>query len=126
MKKKLVLTLLIAALMAGRAFAQEEQKQEEQKQEELKHQPFDVLVGLNFGLGISPNMFGLFESITKGQIPQGNYALIFDFGITGDFYVFNWLSVNTGLLLHPDIYVLLNKELSGEFELSDIAATPFV
>ena len=114
MKKNFVLAPLMAALLVGGVFAQEEHK----------HQPFDVLIGLNFGFGISPNMFEIPKSISDQKIPQGNYALIFDFGVTGDFYIFNWLSVNTGLLLHPDVYVLLEQDLRGEFEFTDIAATP--
>ena len=116
--KKVLLGMLVIVLvftMTGtRVFAQEEHK----------HQPFDVLIGLNFGFGISPNMFDLFKSLSDKKAPQGNYALIFDYGVTCDFYLFNWLSFNTGLLLHPDIYLLLDQDLSGDYEITDIAATP--
>ena len=113
-KKNLVLVLFMVVLLAGRAFAQEENK----------HQSGDVLIGLNFGFGITPNMFGFFKNLDAGKIPQGNYAYIIDFGITGDFYIFNWLSVNTGLLLHHDIYVLLDRDISGDYGISDIAMAP--
>jgi hypothetical protein len=106
MKKKLVLVLLMVVLLAGGAFAQEENI----------HQPRDVLIGLNFGLGITPNMFEPFRNM--GEISQRNYAIICDFGITVDFYRFNWLSVNTGLLLHPDIYAL-DQDSSNDYIYSD-------
>jgi len=115
-KKNIVIGILAIALVFGMtgqgAFAQE------------KHQPFDVLIGINTGFGISPNIFGLFKSISDQKIPKGNYAIIIDFGITGDFYLFNWLSFNSGLFLHPDLYVLLDQEIKGKFEFKDIAATP--
>ena len=115
MKKKLVFVLLMVALLAGGAFAQED-----------KHQPFDVLIGLNSGSGITPNMFSLFGDLSSGKIPKGNYAIIMDFGITGDFYLFSWLSFSSGLLLHPDIYVLLDQDFTSKesIDISDIAATP--
>jgi len=117
MAKKIIVTgILVITLVFGMTgtgtFAQEEQK----------HQPFDVLIGLNLGLGITPNMPELLRSTGGDKLPQGNYAVIFDFGVTGDFYIFNWLSVNTGLLLHPDMYMILDQDLSGEF--TDIAASP--
>jgi hypothetical protein len=116
MKKKIVLVLLMVVLLAGRTFAQGESK----------HQQFDVLIGLNFGLGITPSMFEFFNSIRveEAKIPKGNYAVICDFGITGDFYLFNWLSVNTGLLLHPGEYVLLDHDLRGGYGIIDVAAAP--
>jgi len=92
-------------------------------QEEHKHQPFDVLIGFNFGLGVTSNIGDVF-SISGDKIPQGNYALIFDLGLTTDFYLFNWLSFNSGLLLHPDIYLLLDRDLRGVDSFTDIAATP--
>jgi len=112
--KKIVTAILALALVFGTAgtgaFAQEE----------YKHQPSDVLVGLNFGMGITPNVGRLFDK----DIPSGNYALVFDFGVTGDFYLFNWLSFNTGLLLHPDIYLTLKSGVKEVDNFTDIAATP--
>jgi hypothetical protein len=110
MAKKSLMMLVLAVIIAGGVFAQEEHK----------HQPFDVLLGLNWGLGMTPNMGGLFGK----DISKGNYALVFDFGITGDFYLFDWLSFNTGLLLHPDIYLLLDQDIKGIDSFTDIAATP--
>jgi len=91
-------------------------------QEEHKHEPFDVLLGLNWGMGMTPNIGDIFSIGDK--VPRGNYALTFDFGLTVDFYVFNWLSFNSGLLLHPDIYVLLKQDIEGVDDFTDVAATP--
>lgn len=113
MAKKGVMALVLAGILAGGVFAQEEHK----------HKPFDVLVGLNFGLGISPGIGDLF-SPSNGEIPQGNYAFTIDFGVTGDFYLFPWLSFSTGLLLYPDIYLILDQNLEGIKSFTDIAATP--
>jgi len=75
---------------------------------------------------ISPNMFGLFGNLSKGEIPQGNYAITFDLGVIGDFYLFRWLSFNTGLFVYPDIYVLLNSKLIGDFKIGDMRIRLFV
>jgi len=114
MKKKMVMILFLVVIIAGGVFAQEEHK----------HDPFDVLVGLNFGMGLTPNIGDVFS--IGDEVPQGNYAFTFDFGLTADFYLTNWLSLNTGLLLHPDIYVLLDQDLNNtkDLSLTDIAATP--
>jgi hypothetical protein len=116
MAKKGVLALVLASVLAGGIFAQEDIH---------KHQPFDMLLGLNFGMGITPNMGGLVRDLSNSRIPKGNYAITFDFGITYDFYLFNWLSFNTGLLLHPDIYAVLDQDFNNVDSLTDIAATPF-
>jgi len=114
MKRSSMLALLLAAVVGAGAFAQEQ-----------KHRPFDVLLGFNLGSGISPG-FGelLFSSISDQTIPKGAYAVTFDAGVTADFYLFNWLSFTSGLLLHPDIYLTLDQELTGVKKFTDIAATP--
>jgi hypothetical protein len=84
-----------------------------------------MLLGLNTGFGITLNI-GDVLSIRDGTIPKGNYALVFDFGLSYDFYLFYWLSFNTGLLWHPDIYVLLDQDFNNDSidSFTDIAATP--
>ncbi|MDR1410979.1 MAG: hypothetical protein LBI91_02095 [Spirochaetaceae bacterium] len=114
--KKGLLVLVLASALAGGVFAQEAIH---------KHQPFDMLLGLNYGMGITPNIGDLFSAAGGGSIPKGNYALTFDFGLTYDFYIFNWLSVGTGLLLHPDIYLVLDQDLNNIDSFTDIAASPF-
>ncbi|MDR1301222.1 MAG: hypothetical protein LBK43_01975 [Treponema sp.] len=112
-KKGLCVLILVAALV-GSVFAQEKT--------DYKHQSFDMLLGLNFGFGITPNMGDVLD--IQNSIPKGNYAVIWDTGITYDFYLFNWLSFNIGLLLHPDVYVLLDQDLEGVDDFTDIAASP--
>jgi hypothetical protein len=115
MAKKNLLVLVFASVLAGGIFAQEDIH---------KHQPFDMLLGLNFGAGITPNMGELFSEVSSNRIPKGNYAIAFDVGLTYDFYLFNWLSFNTGLLLHPDIYLVLDQDFNNVDSFTDIAATP--
>jgi hypothetical protein len=115
MAKKGLLALVLASVLARGIFAQEDIH---------KHQSFDMLLGLNSGIGITPNMGELFSSLNNSRIPSGNYALAYDFGLTYDFYLFNWLSFNTGLLLHPDVYLVLDQDLENVDNFTDIAATP--
>jgi hypothetical protein len=114
MVKKGLFALVLAALVAGGVFAQ---------YDEHKHEPFDMLLGINVGLGITPNI-GSLMSISEDSIPKGNYAITFDFGLTFDYYLFNWLSFSTGLILHPDIYVLLDQDISNVNSFTDIVSTP--
>jgi hypothetical protein len=118
MKKK-ILVLVLAVSIGSGLFAQ-------------KYQPFDMLIGFNAGLGISPNFFGLIDWASSNSnnpgsnsnIPKGNYALIFDVGLSYDFYLFNWLSFNSGLFLHPDIYLILDQDLSTAKSFSEVMSTP--
>jgi hypothetical protein len=118
MTKNGLLALVLASVLVGGIFAQERDPAA------AKHQSFDMLLGLNLGIGVSPNMGELFSAISDSRIPKGNYAMIFDFGLTYDFYLFNWLSFNTGLLLHPDVYLILSQDLENVDNFTDIAATP--
>ncbi|MDR2392655.1 MAG: hypothetical protein LBD93_00620 [Treponema sp.] len=111
--KKGVLALALASVLGSGVFAQED-----------KHQPFDMLLGLNSGSGITPNIGEVFTELSNERIPKGNYAVLFDFGITYDFYLFNFLSFNTGLLMHPDVYVILDQDFSGVDDFTKIAASP--
>jgi hypothetical protein len=115
MVKKGLLVLVFAAAVAGGVSAQDETIH--------KHQPFDMLLGFNFGIGVTPNIGDIFT--IENSIPEGNYAVIWDIGLTYDFYLFNWLSFNTGLLLHPDIYVILDQDYENVDSFTDIAASPF-
>jgi hypothetical protein len=86
-----------------------------------KHEQFDMLLGLNLGLG----------GIATGNIVKGGsgtFALSVDMGLTFDFYIFNYLSVNTGILLHPEAHLIIEdnmqKNYTSDFTLSDYAAVP--
>ncbi|MDR1211686.1 MAG: hypothetical protein LBK40_05580 [Spirochaetaceae bacterium] len=110
MVKKGLLVLILAVFVMGGVFAQDVHK----------YQPFDMLLGLNVGFGITPSITDVFND----DIPSGNYALTSDFGLTYDFYLFNVLSLNTGLLLHPDIYLILEDSISNGDKFTDLAASP--
>jgi hypothetical protein len=118
MAKNGLLALVLASVLAGGIFAQGRDSAA------AKHQSFDMLLGLNFGIGMSPNMGELFSAISDSRIPEGNYAMAYDLGLTYDFYLFDWLSFNTGVLVHPDIYLLLDHDWENVDNFTDIAATP--
>lgn len=107
-----IMALVLATILAGGAFAQE------------KHQSFDTYLGLNFGFGVTPGLFKTIKAFTSGEVPTGNRALIIDFGLTGDFYILNWLSATAGFLMHPDIYAILDQDFKNVDSFTDIAATP--
>jgi hypothetical protein len=110
MKRK-VFAMVLAVSIGSGLFAQ-------------KYEPFDMLVGLNLGMGITPSFSGLMMSMSENEIPHGNYALIFDVGLSYDFYLFNWLSFNTGLFFHPDLYIILDQNLKNVENFTDVMATP--
>ena len=121
MARKVVLVLVLAGMLAGvggGVFAQDEDGEEVVH----KHKPFDMLLGLNYGMGVTPNIGELLSGSTS--IPKGNYAFIVDVGLTYDFYLFYWLSFNTGFMLHEDTYLLLDQNFENTGKLSDILATP--
>jgi hypothetical protein len=114
MVKKGLFALVLAVLIAGGIFAQDADAVH-------KHEPFDMLVGLDLGMGITPSLTNLLDA---NGIPQGNYAFFVDLGLTYDFYLFNWLSFNTGLFFHPDVYLILDQDLNTVTSFTDVAATP--
>lgn len=118
MAKKSLLVLVLVSVFTAGIFGQGEAEKTEVVH---KHQPFDMLVGINLGFGITPNLGGLLGS---NGIEEGSYAIAFDFGATYDFYLFNWLSFNSGLFLHPDIYLCIEKNLEGVTDFTDIASSP--
>jgi hypothetical protein len=111
--KKIFCWLVLANIITPAIFSQTEKPS--------IHQPFDVLIGLNIG-------FGGMETGNITHKKAGTLVISADLGVTGDFYIFNWLSVTTGLLLHPEGHLILDSDISeinGEsFSLTDYAATP--
>jgi hypothetical protein len=101
MAKRLVLILALVVFLSGGVFAQKPSK----------HQPGDMLLGINYGMGTSPNVL----DIAKDEIPKGNYALFGMFlGLNYDYYLTNWLSFNSGLSLSVWLYIFLNKPVPKE------------
>ena len=96
MTKKLFLVLLIAILLSGSIFAADRVH---------KHDSGKMLLGINFGTNYSPNIF----RVLKDDIPSGNYAATLSFGLTFDYYLFYWLSFNTGALFYSGLYVFYDR-----------------
>jgi len=110
--KKFILIVLMLALLSGTVFAQ-------------KHNAGEMLLGLNLGTNITPT----FGKVTGSGIPpMGNYAITFSGGLTFDYYLFSWLSLNTGVFSYPGLYLLLDKDITKiEWEntkLTDWAKAP--
>jgi hypothetical protein len=129
MAKKVFLALFFAALAAGWAGAEENS---DARPITHKHNQFDLLLGFDLGIGVTTNYGDLSENVRTVEVsgygpikvfPKGNYAFIVDIGMNLDFYLFNWLSFNTGLYLHPDLYYISDKN-SIAANLRDIMWAP--
>lgn len=90
MAKKILLVLLLFLLLAGGAFA------------ESRHKGGDILLGIDLGAGFTGNIFRM---IGHDTISSGSYALAGEAGFNLDFYLFSWLSVNSGIFASPGAYV---------------------
>ena len=97
MIKKFFLISLLITLLSGNAFTLDS-----------RHQSGDILLGIDLGLGVT----GRFSKITDDVMPKGNYAAIIDAGINVDYYILNWLSVSSGILVRSGIYMLLDMPLT--------------
>jgi len=129
-KKIVVMMTILAVIGAGMVFADDEDNFElipEPKQH--KHHPFDVLLGINAGSGLTPNFFTIIPKLMNNEPPSmDNYGLIIaDAGLTVDFYILPWLSFNSGLSLRPALYLFLGKNIDDvdDFEITDWATFPF-
>ena len=106
--------LALAALLAGTVFAGGRQP---------RHYARDMYIGFDLGFALSPNISKLNN---ENAIPAGDYALVFDAGLNFDYYLFSWLSLNTGFFAHAGIYLLWDKPvyLIDDTNFSDYAKTP--
>jgi hypothetical protein len=111
MKKIIGLLLIVCALPAS-VFAQDGEAGEH------RHEALDMLLGVNLGL----SLFWRLKNIDTGS-PELSYLYSADLGLGYDFYPFYWLSVNSGLMLHPQIVLLYKPEYA---ENPDIAAANIV
>jgi hypothetical protein len=107
--KRVAGLLLLVLFFSAAAFAQRERTH--------KYEPFDMLIGINLGgsIGIGGKILEPVKSEDDTTIRFGDGYITGsnDIGLTCDFYIFNWLSVNTGLLLHPQINVIWKKEYNN-------------
>ena len=111
MAKKALFVLVLVALLSGSVFAKEH-----------RHKSGSMLLGIDLGLGITPSI----SKVREDVIPAKDYAVAFDVGVNFDYYLFPWLSFNSGLFVHSGIYLLLNKPLIliGDSNFTDWAKTP--
>ncbi|MCL2273230.1 MAG: hypothetical protein FWC19_10560, partial [Treponema sp.] len=88
--KKLFIFLMSVAILATSVFAQNEEESIGENNQLKKHQFLDQYFGLSIGAaGMRTNDHGIFT---------GN------FGVTYGFYLHEWISINTGLLFHTEVY----------------------
>jgi hypothetical protein len=112
MNKKIFLVLIIAMILAGNVFAGGGSD---------KHKGGDILLGIDLGLGFTPKFFNVFDD----PVPEGDYAFTYDFGVNLDYYLFKWLSFNSGLLMHSGFYFFsYESDKYGDKELSDWVLSP--
>ena len=81
-----------------------------------------MYLGLNAGFGASWQTIGNLGKALLDENPtlkKGNLGVTFDFGFTYDFYLFSWLSVNTGALFHPNFNLILEKDYNLLIEKGD-------
>jgi hypothetical protein len=120
--KKLFYIVALLGVITKAIFAQEVNSDTTAQDEKIyRHQQFDMLIGINAGFG------GMMTGgILDGK--KGTLALSFDIGLNYDFYVLDWVSVNTGLLLHPEGHLVLDKDVAKidhkDFNMVDYAAMP--
>jgi len=98
--KKNFLLMMIIAVLASPVFASEEAESISEKTKLKKHQFLD-------------NYFG-FSTGAAGMKTGGNGVFTANLGVVYGFYLHEWVSINTGLLFHTEIYsgknLLTNNE----------------
>lgn len=112
--KKIVGLLIMVCAVSGAAFAQ--------YAGEHQHEPRDMLIGINVGSSV-------YLSIKNAATDHREVSVLtsMDVGLTYDFYIFNWLSVNTGLLLHPQFVAIYKPEyvdIADDLKLEDYLQSP--
>jgi hypothetical protein len=109
MTKKFILIVLLFAIVSGAAFAQH------------KYQASDMLLGIDFGMGLTANAF----TMSSLPWPAANYALTLDLGLNYDYYIFPWLSFNTGIFAKTGLYLALKTAITeDDHDLMAVAKTP--
>ena len=113
MTKRVLIVFILITLLAGNVFAQTEES----------YKMGDMFIGLDLGAGFTPNIF---KALSAEEIRIGDYAVAFDFGFNFDYYLSDWLSINSGIFARPGIYLLLDKilYLDDDSEFTDFAKTP--
>jgi hypothetical protein len=110
MKRTIGLLILLCALLPA-VFAQDAERH--------IHEPFDMLLGINFGLG------GMGSGDVR-NLKEGYAVFAADLGLSYDFYIRYWLSVTSGLMLHPQMTAILNEDVGPNSNISfgDVLQAP--
>jgi len=88
--KKLFIFLMCVAILATSVFAQNEEESIGENNQLKKHQFLDQYFGLNIG--------------ASGMRTSGHGIFTANLGVNYDFYLHEWVSLNTGFLLHTEFY----------------------
>jgi hypothetical protein len=113
MARKFFLGFLLILVLIGSVFSTEQ----------FKHERGDMFVGVNLGMGFTPNLFSVISA--GNSFPRGTYALTFDLGLSYDYYQTEWLSFSAGLSAHFGMYAFLRQNLQRPNTVfTDIAAAP--
>jgi hypothetical protein len=113
MNSKYCAFALAVLLLSGGIFAQEKQH---------RHESFDMLLGINAGLGVGWSN-GFLDALTGDgakDMKAGNINAAVSAGINYDFYLFPWLSFSTGFSLRPMIALMLTRDATS-FDISDLS-----
>jgi len=114
MFKKWVILFIILILFTGNAFSQEQEN-------EHKYNKGNVLLGFEIGLGLTQNIFpSFFKLFFEEEVQKGNYSMFNEVGLNYNIYFSNYLSLSTGFLFRPEMYLLLDNDLE-EKRFIDIA-----
>jgi len=82
--------MVIVAIFVSSVFAQDETEDNLENNQIKKHQFLDNYFGLSIGAGgMKTSDYGIFTA---------------NFGVTYGFYLHEWVSINTGLLFHTEVY----------------------
>ncbi|GHU89293.1 hypothetical protein FACS189476_07980 [Spirochaetia bacterium] len=132
MKRKWVSVLVLAMMVAGGVFAQEENPAEATH----KHSAGDMLLGLNwsfFGAMMNTDPVTAFSDVAESldfgvnEISSNNFSVnatidlpkffatarILNLGLSYEYYVFHWMSVGTGLGFGPEVNAVTKGGRTG-------------
>ena len=98
--KRILILMMIAAISAAPVFSQNAAEEKSEISLPKKHQFLDQYFGVNTGVsGMKTDKYGI---------------LTIDFGVNYNFYIHEWVSLNTGFILHTELYkdhnLLTNKD----------------
>jgi len=110
--KRFFMLIMSMAILTTQVFTQNEEESIDENNLLKKHQFLDNYFGLSVG--------------TAGMRTGGNGIFTANFGVTYGFYLNEWISMNTGLLFHAEIYTDNNLLTNNDPMLTPLCFTiPF-